>query len=327
VAIEWREGEVVATGMSTRPVRSSSGEIVRFTREALEGMVEQVQSSFISMSIEHLSLIPPAGRWHSAEVVTADDGAEELVLHGHTFRTLHPVGDDPDPWELLPDNRPPASKRASIESIDLEPRNFEQVAFERARDSAPVPVQEEARWSELPPLEWVLVIPVIWGATRFLGSFLDELGRESAKAIVDWIASLASHAKDAERDRILTLQFALPGGDPIGPLIYGFVPIEAESEIGPEALRALEAATRIAELAGAQAESKVMGNLQRAAFFWKNGEWHLAWWVVDDDAVRVTNWFLANEPDPARFLGRPLWPETPPREPGTEAEGPAGSGA
>jgi hypothetical protein len=314
VTVEWRESDVVAKGMSTRPVRLATGEVVRFTREALEGMAEQVRTGFIPIVIEHLSLLPPSGRWHSAEVVTADDGADELVLYGHTFRTLRPVGEDPDPWALVPSNRPVASTDVSIASVGLEPRNFEPAIFEEARDNAPVAVREEQRWSELPPLEWVLVIPVVWGATKFLGSFLDEIGRESARAVFDWVSSLGSRAKDSERDQIITLQFALPGNDPIGPLIYGFVPIEAGAEIATDALPALDAAAPIAELAGAQAESGVMGDLQRAAFIWKDDAWHLAWWVVDDDAVRVTNWFLANEPDPARFLGRPLLPEAPPSD-------------
>ena len=108
------------------------------------------------------------------------------------------------------------------------------------------------------------------------------------------------------------MQFALPGGDPVGPLILGFVIVEHAADLVEEVMPALEAATPLAELAGAQAESQVMGDLQRAAFIWKDGEWHLAWAVVrGEDTVRVTNWYLVNAPDPARFLGRPLLPELP----------------
>jgi hypothetical protein len=311
VAIEWDEGALVAKGMSTRPVHTADGTIVQFTREALEGAAQQVQSGFIPIVIEHLSLLPPAGRWHSAEVVTAEDGADELVMQGHLFRTLRPTGADPDVWALLSDDRPAADVRPSIASIELEPRNFDAEVFAAAKNNAPLAVHEENRWSELPPLEWALAIPVLWGATKFLGSFLDELGRGSARAALDWIANLASGAKDRHRDSIITLKFELPGGDPVGPLVYGFVPVEAAGDVVAEVLPALDGAGPIAELAGMQAEAEVLGKLQRAAFMWKGGGWHLAWWVVDDETVRVTNWFLANEPDPARFLGRPLLPEAP----------------
>jgi hypothetical protein len=293
---------------------SSTGEVVRLSLEALEGMAEQVRTGFIPIVIEHLSILPPSGRWHHAEIVEADDGAQELVLRGRLFRTLSPSGDDPDPLALLPPGRSSADVTPVISSIGFEPRNFDPMALEHARKSAPVEVEEEHRWSELPPLEWTLAVPVIWGATKFMGSFLDEIGRESARAIVKWIANLATHAKDAHRDRIIALQFELPGGDPIGPLIYGFVPIEPTDDITARLLPALEAATDIAELAGAQAELRVMGDLKQAAFIWKDDKWRLAWSVVDDDAVRVTNWFLANEPDPARFLGRPLLGDLPTRE-------------
>jgi hypothetical protein len=290
----------------------SNGEMVRFTRSALDGMAEQVQCGFIPIVIEHLCLLPPCGRWHSAKVVAADDGADELILYGRLFRTLHPVGADPDLWTLLRDDRPVADTCPSIATINLEPRNFGQRAFAVAQDNAPVEIQEVARWSELPPLEWILVIPVIWGATKFLGGFLEELGKESALAAMDWIAALATHAKDPDRDRIITFQFTLPSESPTGARIDGFVPINASADITREALPALDGATRIAELAGAQAESLVMGDLRQAAFIWREGEWHLAWWVGSDDTVRTTNWFLANEPDPARFLGRPLLPKVPP---------------
>jgi hypothetical protein len=310
-AMEWRDAEIVVKAMSTRPIGTATGEIVVFTQGALEDVAEQVRSGFVPIVIEHLSLLPPAGRWHDAEVVVADDGASELVLRGHPFRTLRPVGADPDPWTLLPPDRPAAATRPSIASIDVEPRNFDPAEFAEARDVAPVPVEEVSRWSALPPLEWVLAIPVGWGMTKFLGSFLDQLGKESARAVVEWIGRLSSRAKDPDRDRIITLQFELPGPDPVGALIYAFIPIEPGADVVGETLPAIDLVAPIAELAGAQAESSVMGALRRAAFIWKNGAWQLAWWVVDEEAVRMTNWFLENEPDVARYLGLPFLDEGP----------------
>jgi hypothetical protein len=309
MTVEWRESENVTMAATTRPVRTANGEIVRFAREALDGMAEQVNNGFVPIVIEHFTLLPPAGRWREAVVVEADDGHHELILRGRLFRTLSPVGADPDPWGLLTNDRPVATIGASIGAIALEPRNFDEATLADAKARAPVQIQEEHRWSELPPLEWIIEIGVAWGAIMFAGSFLEQLGGATARGILDWISNLSTAAKDPERDQIVTLQFELPGGNPIGPLVYGFISVDSGADIPTIALPAIEAATPIAELAGAQVEHRVFGDLRRAAFFWKAGEWHLGWWVADDDAVRVTNWFVANAPDAARFLGRPLLPD------------------
>jgi hypothetical protein len=305
----WDEYEITAKMASTRPVVTTSGETVVFARSALESALEHVRTSFVPMVIEHLAFLPPTGRWHDGEIVTAEDGSDELVIHGRWLRRLRPAGPDPDPWTALPGvgsaEKPPAS--ISIENVSLEPRNFEPEDLEHAKSISPVPVEEEHRWSALPPLDWVFVIPVVWGLTRFAGSFLDTLGRESAEALVRWVRGLSGQAKDRERDRLVTLRFVLPDG----AFVFGFIPLPAKEDLEPETVAALGAAGRVAEFAGAQASHQVLGELRQAASLWKDGDWHLAWWVAGDETVRVTNWFLAHEPDPARFLGRPLLPDAP----------------
>jgi hypothetical protein len=116
--------------------------------------------------------------------------------------------------------------------------------------------------------------------------------------------NLSAKAKDGHRDRIVTLRFELPDGT----VVYGFIPVAAGDEIDIEVIPALDAAGRVAEIAGAQAAERILGDACQTAFFWKEGEWHLAW-SASNDEVRVSKWFLANEPDPTRFLGRPLLPE------------------
>jgi hypothetical protein len=257
------------------------------------------------MNLEHLAILPPVGRWYEAEIVTADDGEDELVLYGKQLKTLRPVGQDPDPWAVIPrDASADREQRAAIAEVSLEPRNFDEEDFNQAREKAPIDITSETRWSALPPLEWVLVIPVVWGASRFLGSFLDELGRAAAAGIVTWIDGLAQKAKDPERDRLVTLRFVLPDDS----LILALIPVRTdETTIETEALAAIDAAGAVAELAGAQADG-LLAEVRQMALIWKEDQWHLAWWVQDDETVRVTNWYLANEPDPARFLGRPLLP-------------------
>jgi hypothetical protein len=83
--------------------------------------------------------------------VTADDGADELVLKGRLFTQLRPVGADPDPRIALEalDPRPPAPGRIEIDHV-----SFGAAQLHRHRTSG-----------------------------RACG-FLDALGRESAEALV-----------------------------------------------------------------------------------------------------------------------------------------------
>jgi hypothetical protein len=289
-------------------VQLTTGERVAFTREALEGIVEQVESRFIPMSVEHLSFLPPVGRWHKGEIIQADDGAQELILRGRYLKRLHPVNADPDPWEFLSArtaNAPAAPQLIEIEDVSFASRVFDQEAVESAKLDAPVPVSEEERWSTLPPIEWVIAIRVVWGMTRFFGSFFDTLGRETAEALVRWLRDLSAAAKDGERDRIVTVRFVLPNET----IVYGFIPIAADDPFDDQLVPALDSAGRVATFAGAQATAEILGDARQAAFLWRDGDWNLAWSVHADDTVRVTNWFLANEPDPTRFLGRPLVPD------------------
>jgi hypothetical protein len=302
------DDDMVAKAASTRLVPLATGEMVRFTRDALESIIEHVERGFVPMTLEHLTFLPPVGRWHSGELVMAEDGADELILRGRYLTRLRPVDADPDLWRFLDartEGAPAPPESVEIEHVGFAPRIFDDAAVERAKASAPVPVEEEERWSVLPPIEWVIAIQVTWALTRFVGSFLDTLGRETAESLVRWLRELSAGAKDSERDRIVTLRFVLPDET----YVYGFIPVAADNELDVHVLPALDSAGRVAEIAGAQAAREILGECRQAAFLWKDGAWHLAWSVLSDDTVRVTNWFLANEPDPTRFLGRPLLPE------------------
>jgi hypothetical protein len=306
-ALEWKDDDVVVKAGSTRPVTLSTGEVVRFAPEALADIADQIATKFIPMNVEHLGMLPPVGRWHEGEIVTAEDGAEELLLRGRLLPRRVPVGLDPNVWAFLEELDPArelAPGTVEIDHVALEPRNFDERHLEAAKQSSPLPIREETRWSELPPLEWVFAIPVIWGLARFTGSFLDTLGRETAQALIHWVGDLASEAKDGDRDRILSLRFVLPDES----LVYGYILVPADADLDLEAIPALEAAGRLAEIAGAQAEKAILGDARLTAFLWSGGQWNFAWAAFDED-VRVTRWFLANTPDPSRFLGRPLFPD------------------
>jgi hypothetical protein len=276
--------------------------MVAFAPQALEGMADQVRSGYVTITAEHLTLVPPIGRWRDAEVVTADDGAKELIMYGRAFPMLRPVGKDPEIWaDLASLHLDAAPTNVAIDHVGVEPRAFGTEKYDALVADAPIAVERLERWSTLPPLEWFLVIPVVWGAARFAGSFLDTLGRESAEALVRWLRRLPDEASDSNRDRVVTLQFELPDRS----VVFGFVVIAVDEAFDATVLEALGAAGKLAEVSGVKAKGLALTDVRQAAFFWRDHDWHLGWLSTDED-VRVTHWYTANQPDLSRLLGRPF---------------------
>jgi hypothetical protein len=85
----------------------------------------------------------------------------------------------------------------------------------------------------------------VWGVTRFVGSFLDTLGREAAETLVGWLRELSAGAKDGARDRIVTLRFELPDG----AIVFGFIPITADDDFASQVRPAIEAVGSVAAVA------------------------------------------------------------------------------
>jgi hypothetical protein len=145
------DDDVVVTRAATiRLVQLTTGKMVRFAPEALEGIIAQVETQFIPMNIEHLSYLPPIGRWQSGELTTAEDGEQELTLRGRYLRRLQPAGKDPDPLRYLEArvaSAADAPASVAIDHVSLTGRTFEDDAFERAEADAPIRVEHEQRWS------------------------------------------------------------------------------------------------------------------------------------------------------------------------------------
>jgi hypothetical protein len=129
--------------MSTRPVRIEGTDyITRVTREALDGMASQVAEGFIPITVEHLSYIPPIGRWHSADVIEAPDGECDLELRGTTLRQLVPVGDDPADVLLLVDGLPEVDPPTTDVHLQYEARNFTADDVAALQEAPPFPLKE-----------------------------------------------------------------------------------------------------------------------------------------------------------------------------------------
>lgn len=301
-AVELSDLRVHAGSTRAVTLRGRGGERVSFAREALEGMAQQARDRFVPISIEHLDFLPPIGRWRDGELVSTPDGETDLYLVGGPLRQLVPVGPDPDPLSLIA-KMPVAEPLSEVNAVVVfEHSNFERTDLVSIRDEAPIPVESEERWSELPPLIWTLAIPVTWGAMKFAGAFFETLGKATADAVVGWVRRAWNRSKEPERDRLLTLRFDLPDG----ASIYGFIPSAFDDPEAEANLQlALASSGELASLAGAQLEQAIFPGLQRAAFIFDGAAWRLAWWT-DGEGVYRTNWFERYAPDPSRFLGRPL---------------------
>jgi hypothetical protein len=296
-------------GMSTRGAQLTSGEQVRFTREALDSLAQQVGSGFVPMATEHLTYLPPRGRLTRAEVVTDETGESELVLYGEDL-PVHAAKNlslDPGPVQ---GEEPAEIIRDFV--MGAEPRNYAPDAWQGLVTDAPIDVIEQAAWSELPPLVWMIYIAVSWGAIRFAGSFLSRLGEKAADGLVPWLRRAGQTARDADREILIEVHFDVRDGD---AKVYGFVPFDAHSDASVANLRtALDMAGLLAEFAGSVAAGQQPAQLRQCAFLWDTDRWRLSWWATDE-AVYVTPWFRENYPDPNRFLGRPSL------QPDSEAEG------
>lgn len=298
--------DFVAKGITTKPVEVEGEDLpIAFSRQALEGMARQVREGLVGMTPEHLSYLGPIARLVDAEVVESHDGHSELVMYGRYVVDYTPrkEGDDPTLLEMLA----PLDEAEQTQDLDLslgvEFRIFTGADADDVRASSPLPIQHERRYAELPPLEWVILIPVVWGAVKFAGAFFEELGRASASEFVAWIKGWSARSKQGDRDWILTLRFVLPDDS----IVSGFIPVQAHSDDAERQLvDALQQSGDVASLAGVQAESAPLGDARQVGLIYdESGNWRLAWWF-DGERVFKTHWFVNNCPDPERFLGRSL---------------------
>jgi len=300
--MESNEGEIVARGPSTRPyLVRDAGYMESFAREALVSMVDQVDSGYVKMSVEHLSYLPPIGHWYRAEVEDDEEGHSQLVMYGR-YLSMYRAADS-----VLPEGPAtpisPAPDLITGVSIGTESRNFEPEIWESLQEESPLPVHEDAQRSALPLLLWIISVPVVWGVTKFMGSFLERLGDAAANGLVDWIKNQAHRARDNSRDNIVEVQFEVSRNLTVSAFLT--FNIDMSATVG-ELRDGLNRLGPVASFAGWMTGDEHPADVRLVAFFYKDGVWNLGWWASPDSAY-VTEWFERNYPDPKRFLGRPLF--------------------
>ena len=263
---------------STRPVRlRGEDRVVSFAPEALEDMAAQITTGYIPLNYEHLSFLPPMGRIDNATVHVADDGESELFIAGHSLASYRIV-DGPDLPSIVADLPRVHSPELSVK-LNYTPRNFDEETARQILEECHDIADPQERWAELPPLEFVLYIPVVWSAGKFFGSFFGALGKAAGEALAAKIGSWARKSKNPSRTVIFTLRFGLRDGSNI----CGYV--LATSEQLPASIDdVLKASEDLAVIAGLQGEMSIFPNLKEAAFFLADGEWYLGWWT---DGERV----------------------------------------
>jgi len=289
--------------LTTRAVRLRDGEAVSFAPEALDSVAEHIGETYVPLVIEHLHYLPPMGRMVGARVEVTEDGERNLYAREELLPQLLLRERESAIRQTIPSAEAtgePAVGSGSPVRLLIAPRNFDPEMLKELTLSAPVPIEHEDRWADLPPLDWVIVIggPLSWMLAKFAGSFLDVLGKESATDLVEWIRAKARRAKRPQRANLVTLRMELPNDK----YVLGVVPFHSsDADSAVVLLDALERLRTVALLATAHVEKGYMPDLERACFIFHEGEWRFAW-VATREATYRTSWFDENYPRPALFL-------------------------
>lgn len=285
---------------STRPVQARGDEhMTPFSSECLHDMARQARENCVWFSIEHLSFLPPFGRWRDGFVRPADDGAEELVFVGSELPRFVAAVDEAHLDEMIA-SLPESGSADPAPTLHFDRRNFTPEVADEIRLDFRCPSQARERWAELPPLEFALVIPVVWGATRFAGAFLDALGRAAGDALVSKIKNRATESKEPGRSLVFAVEF--PTSD--GALIRGVV-LAPPSDPDLLLQRAWDNVEALATVAGIHEARGLLPKLVEATFFFDGDRWRLGWWT-DGERVVETTWLIQNPPNCEAVLGRPM---------------------
>jgi hypothetical protein len=284
---------------STRPTLIDGVE-TRFAEEALESFARQVQDGFIPITVEHFSIAPPHGVLETAKVIQTDDGYQELVFEGGELPqevvTAASLEDAFLPSAASFELQSPTADEVIQIHVSAEPRNYDHRVWEDAIRQSPVVIHEHVAWSALPPLEWLVTVALIWSGGKFIGAYVEAVGKDLGTAFASWIRDLTSRSKNPERLAFVTLSINLPDGRSV----FGFLPFSPTLTTSKSLSDAMQQSTALAEAAVAQQDG-LSPRAERMGFLFHDGDWRLGW-VATRHGVLVTEWWSDAMPDPKDFL-------------------------
>lgn len=186
----------------------SQGE--KFTREALDSLIESISNSYIPVGIEHDPRIPPQGRISSGFIRERPDGEFEAVAIIELFEEYEPVILPDDPREIVMKRH---KNTGWVISYDWTRRSFDEdladiIAIADIFATKPVyNVKKSADPISLLTIEGS-VAPIIIGGSvivgHILGGFFKEVGIDAWKALKTRLNSLFSRSKKRNGEHLLS---------------------------------------------------------------------------------------------------------------------------
>lgn len=225
------------------PRKGLRGEIIRsgvhgeytITREAVEGMLEQIQASPKPVNIEHDPTVPPVGRMTNAKLIELPDGEVALETEMELFEgTVPAVFKAASELEREISELSPFETEEGPLEITTDSRSYEAADIEALRDIAAGAGGAEAsdsamRFSVTPDALLVIGLGSVGIAARwFLKGFFtkageglgEEVGKDLARAyreFKDQALAMVERRQPADRPPItmFTLQLQSPNGNTV----------------------------------------------------------------------------------------------------------------
>jgi hypothetical protein len=282
------------------------------TREAVEGMVEQLQGRTLPMGVEHDPTQPPVGRILGGELVELDNG--EVAVES-TIEMFEPTvnGRVVSASHLLSavESLPPVPVEHGPLTLRVDPRSYAlpdlKAVLAAAEPAGPVERHEDVvRFSVLPdPLLVIAITPAFWftkGSFTKLGeNAADDVSAElkvAYKAFKRALRQLVAGRNPPDRAPItlLTMTIDKPGG--------GIVEVEGSCRRADETLDDfLDSGSLLYALARAYLGLVLEPDrVVRMHFRFSDGRWMLAY-ALDDASERVAV-FLVSDDEYAAIANR-----------------------
>lgn len=177
----------------------------RMSLEALKSSVEQINTQYIPVGVEHDPRFPPKGRIVSAELVEIDDG--EFGVEG-----IIEMFEEGDELELEDNGREMPIRAITDNQIHTVfdrsyQKDEEQKLIEELREKVNGNVTEESKKS-VEPIS-VLIIAVSAAAGSFLAGLIEKAGADTWDYFKQKIVELIRRRRKVKEDHILSFQFTI----------------------------------------------------------------------------------------------------------------------